>query len=186
MPGFYYQDGANLRTMSQVYYQDGANLRTITEAWYQDGANLRKIWPPVSIGALSNVTVSHGTLAPATATATYTVYGPTTFPGQVNKNFSASASPNVLPETWLLSGSSSDYDVRFTVTSLVPGVTAVTGTTGSWLNLSSNHSISVIAQNASNSGIGVDYRAQILVEISPAGAGTAIGSATITLVARRD
>ena len=179
MPGFYYQDGANLRTMSQVYYQDGANLRTITEAWYQDGANLRKVWPVFN--QLSSVEVESLTLAPATASSGIIV----TNTGQVQLN-TGSVVFGSLPQTWLSSGSAGDYDVRFAEISRTPGGLVVSNSAmDTWLNLATSRTISVVCNNTNNTFLNTLYELEFNLEFAAAGTGVVIGSSVVRLRSER-
>lgn len=131
------------------------------------------------IGNLTDVTVRNGTLAPTGATSTYSVrnIGDVLAPG------TSSVIPNVLPETWLVAGSASDFDVRFTVQG-TSNNTTVTGTFGSWLSLGTTRPVALSANSTTNQFIGFQYYADILVEFR--NSGVIVGSVDVRLEARRD
>jgi hypothetical protein len=80
--------------------------------------------------------------------------------------------------SWRLQGASSDYEVRFTALTGSP-----TGVFGSWLSLSSNRSVSLLA---TQSGQGRDFReASVLVEVRLP-SGTVLATTTVTLSAEAE
>ncbi len=80
-------------------------------------------------------------------------------------------------ETWLLSGAASDYEVRVTLSS----GTLSSGTTGTWQNLGTSRSWTVVAGNYYPEFA----EAEIVVEIRNATTLTILDTATINLQAER-
>lgn len=79
-------------------------------------------------------------------------------------------------ETWLLSGSAADYDVRFThIDGPVPD-----GDFGAWLNIAAPAEISITSVAEGEVQI-----SRVFVELAAAGSGVAFDSATITLQSER-
>ncbi|MFT3805422.1 hypothetical protein [Arenimonas sp.] len=79
-------------------------------------------------------------------------------------------------ETWLLSGSASDYDVRFThIDGPVPD-----GDFSGWLNLAGSAEISITSV-----AVGEVKICRAFVELALAGSGIPFASATITLESER-
>lgn len=81
-------------------------------------------------------------------------------------------------ETWLLSGAAADYEVMVTRTG---GSGTLTGTTGSWLALSTTRTWSV---NRPVSSVGID-NATLSVSIRQVSTGTVLDTATIYLESER-
>ena len=80
-------------------------------------------------------------------------------------------------ETWLLSGAASDYEVRVTLSS----GTLSSGTTGTWQNLGTSRSWTVVDTTFD----GIISEADIVVEIRDATTLMILDSATINLQAER-
>ena len=80
-------------------------------------------------------------------------------------------------ETWLLSGAASDYEVRVTLSL----GTLSSGTTGTWQNLGTSRSWTVVAGNSYPE----IAEAEIVVEIRDATTLMILDTATITLYAER-
>lgn len=80
----------------------------------------------------------------------------------------------VQQEQWLLGGTNSDYEVRFTQTSGV-GTGALNGTLGTWLGLGSDREINTTTTS------GNTYEATVTVEIREASSGTILQSIGISL-----
>jgi len=80
-------------------------------------------------------------------------------------------------ETWLLSGAASDYEVRVTLSS----GTLSSGTTGTWQNLGTSRSWTVVDSTFD----AVFAEAEIVVEIRDATTLMILDTATITLQAER-
>jgi hypothetical protein len=100
------------------------------------------------------------------ATATYSVSAD----GKVRVN-------GIIVETWLNSGVAADYDVRATLQS---GTSPSGSALATWLNLASGSSWSL-----TRGSLGV-VSCVVTVEISLAGTGVAIASASIIIQAERD
>ena len=98
--------------------------------------------------------------------------------GAVSKNSGdtvSGADPTFGLETWLLSGASSDYDVRFTLLSGTPGTGSAA--TGVWLNLGTTRSMRAEAGTGSSSTVSVT------VEIRQVSTGTILDTATVDITA---
>lgn len=78
-------------------------------------------------------------------------------------------------ETWLVSGTASQFEVRVTPT----GDALSTGTTGSWLALSSDREWTLVQASVAAKST------SLLVEIRNASSGAVLDSATVTLYAER-
>ena len=142
MPGFYYQDGANLRTMSQVYYQDGANLRTITEAWYQDGANMRKIWPPGAAGTVS-LSDTYNVDYRNDGDPTQPFAGMSFFSNGQRSTETSTTGVTYISGEWGVGVTGADWEIMVTVSSgTFAGGSSATNT---WLSLGSDRSWQVTA-----------------------------------------
>lgn len=172
MPDIYYQDGANLRHISDVYYQDGASLRTLTEVWYQDGASLRKVWSKsVALVHLENLTQTGRALTPKTASASIMLNTLGVVQGRANTNVYTDKF------TWLLSGASSDYQVR---ASVISGTAPTGSATNTWLTMSSPRDWT-ISNNTEDTST-----TMLLIELRDVATSTIRATATFTLQATQD
>lgn len=77
-------------------------------------------------------------------------------------------------EQWLLGGTNSDYQVRFTQTGST-GSGSLNGTLNTWLGLGADQEINTTTTS------GNTYEAYVTVEIREAASGTVLGSANIAL-----
>ena len=137
--------------------------KKVSDVWVGVGGVWKQAYQSIAVNLLG-LDPYDAQPTPADATATYSLTS-----GGLETATGASSS------TWLLSGAASDYDVRATVVS----GTLTTGTTGSWLNLGTTRTWTKV-RTSNISGIDT---VSLTIEISLAGAGVAIATATVDLTA---
>lgn len=137
--------------------------KKVSDVWVGVGGVWKQAYQSVTVNLLGldpmDVQVS-----PTDATAIYAL-----------TNTGSEDATNGSSSTWLLTGVASDYEARATVTA----GTLTTGTTGSWLNLGTSRQWTK-ARTSNISGVDT---ASMTIEISLAGVGAAIATATVDLTA---
>lgn len=156
-----YGDAGTNRAITSVTFGDAGTNRTITEIWYGDAGTNRLVFAAVDLLGLDP---SNSAASPADASATYTL----TSTGLEQATGSGS-------NTWLLTGSASDYDVRATLNSGA----LTSGTTGSWLNLGTTRAWNVTR----TSNVPGTDSANLTIEIRLTASGTVVATATVVFTA---
>ena len=135
----------------------------------------------IPINDLTAVTITGGSLAPNPASANYIV----SVNGTVSSTQGGVSPTGTLPQTWLGSGASaSDYRVRFRVVGRSPTNTVISGA-DTWLDMTTNRSITLAATNAENTFVNTIYTVELAVEFALSGTTTSIYSVPVTLRASR-
>lgn len=149
------------KTVSQTFVGVGGAWKAVVGIWVGVAGAWRQVLAAVNlVGGYAYGSA----VAPADATSTYSL----TNAGLEQRSGSADT-------TWLTSGVAADYDVRATVT----GGTLTSGATGSWINLGTTRSwVRTRTINVAGSDV-----VTLTIEISLAGAATAIATAAVTIEA---
>jgi hypothetical protein len=149
------------KTVAQLSVGVGGAWKTVTAGW----VGVAGVWKQfyAALDLIGGYAYAQST-SPADATATYAL-----------TNTGLEQRTGLSDNTWLLSGSASDYDVRAT---LLTG-TLTSGTTGSWLSLGTTRSW-VRTRTLNIPGTDV---VTLTIDLSLAGAATIIATASVTIEA---
>lgn len=155
-----------------------ANTGTVkvmkTGAWATAGfVKARKLGAWVQVWPLVGPLTAHSLAASGTTSATSTARYYVDSDGFIYTKL-GTASIVQQEEQWLLGGTNSDYEVKFTQTGSV-GSGSLNGTLGSWLSLSTDREINTTTT------AGNTYDATVTVEIREASSGTVVASTSIDL-----
>lgn len=123
----HFNDASTWRKLKGIFMNDGGTWRSIKQLWINDAGTWRKVFEAIA-AALSDLTFTTANASPAQ----YRISAD----GNVRRSGNTSATVQVV-SAWLVAGVNTDFQV---MVDNLGDTGALTGTTGTWLDCSSDNS----------------------------------------------